>query len=450
MKLFLLAACVALAAAWTPGPRDVCNPTDVRGGTLLLAHERYCQLFYSCDLDGNQFVTRCPVPSLFAYGVGTATCTIFGTSDYLCPKWSCGPTDIGRRYPDVCCDRYFECTATGKFEERSCQVGTSYDTTNEVCSVNNVCNDDAFCWEKNVATGINICVNSPSSNGDPCKYRTEGWQEDRLCPVGTSYDQTTCSCSTFNEGCSSSGLTQAQYRTNKEPDSQCRASGRMDFASNNLRVVSDKLGRDIDHYFFRTGGFTVNGFEAVFDTTLNNIPYIYDYYYNDNTLYAPLAITMSVRFDLPNAVNVGTSYNLLENRWTTDNANSHCSPVTLRFTATYNGLQNGQRQWGFSVTARGSATGINIESTASGSILGTSSDYFRLVFIFNGQISGTVTNRGQSGSINGQSVTLGTDNRNIGTALLPNKCGFAIGRGLSGRIREFNVYEGCLNTNTLG
>jgi len=350
----------------------------------------------------------------------------------------------------VCCDKYYEVTAIGVYSERQCQQGTNFDSVNEVCSVSSQCNDDAFCWERNVATGINTCINTPSSTGDPCKYRTQGWNDDRQCPVGTSYDQNTCSCSTFNEGCSISGLTQAQLQANKVPDTQCRASGRMDFSSGQLRVVSDKLGRDVDHYFYRNSGLNVNLNELSFSTVNNQIPMIYDYYYNDNTLYSPLAITMSVKFNLPVNSNAGTVYNLLENRWTTDAANTHCEPVTLRMAARYVGLNGGQRQWEFTINARGVGTGINIESTASGTILGSSSDYFKITFIFNGRISGTVVNQGQSGSISGQRVTMNTDNRSLGTALLPNKCGFAIGRGLSGSIREFNVYEGCSNTAILG
>jgi len=264
--------------------------------------------------------------------------------------------------------------------------------------------------------------------------------------VGTSYNQATCQCSDFNQGCSISGLTGDQLQENKKPDSQCRASGRMEFTTNQLRVVSDKLGRDVDHYFYRTGGFGVNGQEAVFSTTNNVVPFIYDFFYNDNTLYAPLAIVMTVRFDVNN-INLNSVYNLLENRWTTDPSNTHCEPVSIRMSARYQGITGGQRTWEFTINAIGENL---VESSAAATIQGTSSDYFRIVFTFSGTLGGSVTNRGQTGSVSAQSVEFNGDNRNLGSALKPNKCGFAIGRGLTGRMREFAVYEGCQVFNILG
>merc|ERR1711962_1659743 len=202
MKLLVLAACVALAAAWTPGPRDLCNDANTNGGSILLPHEKYCQLYYTCDLRGNQVELFCPGRMLFAYGTGIAVCVTEGFSTFNCPKWSCSSdTDIGRRYPDTCCSKFWECTA--------------------------------------------------------------------------------------------SGLSADQLLQNKNPDVQCRASGRMQW-NNDLSVVSDKLGRNVDHYFFKSAGFSANSLEGSFDNTNNAQPYIYDYYYNDNTRYAPLAISMMV------------------------------------------------------------------------------------------------------------------------------------------------------------
>lgn len=446
LRVILVAGLVAAAAAFVPGQPDQCNLQNINGGSYLLPHEKYCQLFYSCDIDGNRYVTKCPLQSLFAYGVGTQTCASFGVSPYLCPKWACSSGDIGRRYPDVCCDKYWECTSSGQLSERQCGIGSTFDSVNEICSVNSGCSNDDFCVDNVQPSGFNNCHNSPSSNGDPCKYRSEGWNEDRLCPVGTSYNQATCQCSDFNQGCSISGLTGDQLQENKKPDSQCRASGRMEFTTNQLRVVSDKLGRDVDHYFYRTGGFNVNGQEAVFSTTNNVVPFIYDFFYNDNTLYAPLAIVMTVRFDVNN-INLNSQYSLLENRWTTDPSNTHCSPVTLQISATYTGVSGGSRNWRFDF----GATGENgVDSQASASIQGTSSDYFRVLFTFNGVLGGSVTNRGQSGAISGQTSTMSGDNRQLGSALRPNKCGFALGRGFTGRMREFAVHEGCQVFNVLG
>jgi len=454
MKLFVLAALVALASAWTPGARDQCNQVNINGGSILLPHERYCQLYYSCDLEGNQVALFCPERLIFAYGTGIATCVPAdqGFTSYSCPKWPCNSqNDIGRRYPDTCCGKYWECVAVNTFEEKVCQPGSSFDSTNEICTVQSNCVDNDYCVDNIRPSNINDCRDSATS--DPCTYRSEAWPFDRQCPVGTSFDISTCSCSQFNQGCTASGISADVLLRNKESDASCRASGRIEWSTNDLNVVSDKLNQRIDHYFYRTGGFTVNGQEGIFDNTNNIEPYIYDYYYNDNTLYAPLAIVMTVRFDFQN-IQLNTVFNLLENAWTNDQSNTHCNPVTLRIAARYQGISIGDRNWEFSIQARGENL---VDSSGTASITGNANDYFRIVFTFGVRqgniigIGGSVTNRGQSAQIqNGQPSTFITDNRSMGSALRPNKCGFAIGRGLSGRIREFSVHEGCSSFAQLG
>jgi len=455
MRVFVLAALVAMAAAWQPGARDQCNPTDVNGGTVLLPHERYCQLFYLCDLEGNQKTLFCPGRLLFAYGVGIATCVPNeGFNTFQCPKWSCSTVnDIGRRYPDTCCSKYWECSAVNQFTEKVCSPGESYDSVSEQCRFSSAvsCTDNQYCIDNVRPSNINDCRDSPSN--DPCLYKSEGWPFDRQCPVGTSFDVGTCSCSQFNSGCTASGLSAEVLLRNKEASNNCAASGRISWTSNRLTVVSDKLNQNVDHYFYTSPGFSVNGQEGVFVQSNNVQPFIYDYFYNDNTLYAPLAIVMTVRFDFQNP-QLNSVYSLLENRWTTDSANQHCNPTTLSITARYNGVNLGDRQWEFGISATGEN---NLASTGSVTVNGQSNEYFRIVFTFGVRagnqvgIGGSVTRRGQSGQIsNGNPVSFNTDNRNMGSALRPNKCGFAIGRGLTGRIREFSVHEGCSSFANLG
>jgi hypothetical protein len=338
------------------------------------------------------------------------------------------------------------------FSPKVCPVGTTFDTFNEICQVNSGCVDSQFCVDNINPTGVNVCHNSPSPSGDPCVYRSDGWGQDRQCPVGTSFDSVTCSCSQLNVACTASGLSAELLLSNKQNDATCRASGRVDFSNLALTVVSDKLGRNIDHYFYRSAGFTSNSIEGVFDNSNNVVPFIYDYYYNDNILYSPLAIVMTVRFDFNN-INLNSVYNLLENRWTTDVSNTHCDPVTMRIAARYLGISLGDRQWEFTISARGEN---GVDSVGTATITGNANDYFRVVFTFGPRttgligLGGSVTNRGQSSQISGASVNFSTDNRSMGASITPNKCGFALGRGLSGRIREFAVYEGCSNFNTLG
>merc|ERR1712002_448091 len=442
MKLLVLAACVALSAAWQPGPRDLCNNVNTEGGSAILPHEKYCQLYYTCDLRGTQTTLFCPGRMLFAYGVGIGVCVTEGFSTFNCPKRSCSSqNDVGRRYPDTCCGKYWECTAPNQLSEKECNPGTRFDMNSESCQPNAICEDNEFCIDNRQPSNINDCINSASLTGDSCKYRTQGWPFDRQCPLGTSFDTSTCQCSQFSTDCLGSNVSPSDLIENKTPDVQCRASGRVSWS--NLGVFSDKLnGRQVDHYFYRSPGFTSSSLEGVF--TSNN--FIYDYFYNDNTLYAPLLITMMVRFDTVSP-QLSTEYVFLENRWSTDPSNTHCQ-TTLKFSAAYNGVIRGDRSWRFNIQATGEN---NQQSSGSASISGQSGDYFRIRFTFGTTIGsqigigGSVTNYGTNGQFGGISANFNTDNRNMGSAIKPTKCGFAIGRGLNGRVREFNVYEGCSN-----
>jgi len=454
MKYLALFGFVALAAAWTPGTREECDGENAQGGSILLPHETYCQLYYSCNIHGDQWPQYCPGGMLFAYAPGLAVCVTEGLSIYNCPNWPCSVSaDVGRRYPDTCCDKYWECTEPGVFSTKECAPGTSYDMNSEQCLANAACTDHRLCSKNLQPTNIDDCLDSVSPS-DPCMYRTRGYDVDRQCPTGTSFDSSTCQCSLWNEGCAGSGLTLEQLIENKSPDTQCRASGKLQFGSNNeLTVVSDKFeGRKVDHYFHIAEGFSTSSLEGVFDAGNNQVPLIYDYYYNDNTLYAPFAITMTVRFDF-NSGNIqrNQEFSLLENRWSTDPTNTHCIP-TLKISAKYLGIISGSRFWAFSVKAKGEN---NVENTLASTISGSANDYFRVVFTFgvgsdNGAVTmgGSVSNRGQANQAN-RKVDFVTDNRSMGSALQPTKCGFAIGRGLSGRVREFNVYEGCANFDLL-
>jgi len=453
-----LAVCVAAASAWTPGAKDTCNRVNTEGGTIHLPHEIYCQAYYTCNLANNQEAMYCPGNLLFAYGTGIANCVGDGFSVFTCPKWPCSSQqDIGNRFPDTCCDKYWECTAFNVYTQKDCPAGQKYDMNTETCSVNANCPKSDFCFEEFPSSNFRDCHNSPSPSGDPCLYRSLNYANDRQCPVGTAFDSATCQCSQFNQACTASGISAEVLIENKQPDAQCRASGKIDFVSGRLQngqfvTRSEKLNRNIDHYYYLTsGGLSASNSELVFSTSNTIVPFIYDYYYNDNILYAPLAITMTVRFS--DNIQLNTVFNLLENRFSTDPSNTHCNPVTLRFTARYNGVQLTDSQWEFGISARGENL---VDSTGTAAISGRPNDYYRIVFTFGQRsgnsigIGGSVTNRGTTGSNQGRTVNFQTDNRSMGSALKPNKCGFAIGRGLSGSIREFSVHEGCSTFANLG
>jgi len=71
-----------------------------------------------------------------------------------------------------------------------------------------------------------------------------------------------------------------------------------------------------------------------------------------------------------------------------------------------------------------------------------------VVYYFNNNLSGSVQNVGTSGrSQSGQKVNFDPSAVSLGGRIGTNKCGFSIGRNLSGRMTEFQVFEGCTNAN---
>jgi len=473
--LVCLVLCLASAYGWTPGPARTCSNLGTLAGDSRFPHEKFCQVFYSCDQFQNRFRTVCPKPSLFAYGDGVTTCSVLGSTKYTCPYWPCASDiDKGRKYPDVCCGKYWECTKPGKYTSKECETGETFNFNLERCvnENSNTCTNDEYCyadpssnWLNNINDNPNHrdfdCFNTASTL-TACEYFTDGWAKARKCPLGTQYDPLTCSCSQVSVGCSSSGLTQADFIIQKKPDAECRASGKIEFRTptglNGIETYTLKNGisgsnngkQQVDHYYDYNQKSTDPNFVTFNqgEANFNGNGALYDYYYVDNILFAPLAISLTVKFTQPNAgFNQNNKIKLLENVYQ-EGVTKYCSEATIGIYATYAGAQNGLNQWTFELVARGEGTTRNIVLQTSATIAGSSSDYFRVVYNFNKSLNGFVENRGPFGTSVGvgtQKVTINQSSGSLTGRIGTNKCGFSIGYNLLGKIRDFAVYEGCMN-----
>jgi len=466
LVLSVIAATLAAATAFQPGPRPACDLKNTMAGTNLLPHENFCNMFYTCDLKNNQTALQCPDEMLFAYGPGHAVCVRMGYANSTCPNWQCdSAANIGNKFPSPCCDEYWECTGIKKFERRVCNsgLGEKFDPVNEVCSNTYVCLNDEqkVCPKKFVAGGVGVCPHSPGAT--PCEYKTVGWPKDRKCPGGTKFNQQKCGCGDHDLGCAPSGLSAEQQLIHKAPQANgaCQATGRMQWNANSvsepITVFSNRLSEKVDHFFLRpSSGFSINsnGQEALFSysslTQADNVAdnFIYDYFYNDNVLYAPTAFRMTVKFSsatFQNAV-------LLENRYDSSASNTYCNP-SLRILASAGSINLGQIPFTFTVSMRGEN---GIQSLMQAQVNGQVSDYFRLTIYFGSNNlnagntqSGTVVNRGSTNLLNGNQAQFAGDNRNLGASLARVKCGFAFCRKFTGALRDFAVYEGCSSINNV-
>ncbi|XP_012937762.1 uncharacterized protein LOC106011722, partial [Aplysia californica] len=170
MKFLILAACVAVATAFTPAAKPVCNADNNEGGSLLLSHENYCQLFYSCNGDQQAFEMTCPDGYLFSWDQGLANCVPPDSVTVTCPNWRCLSSDIGNRFPDTCCSKYWECTSGGRYQQRSCPVGQTFNSVTENCDFN-TCTSNSYCIDNIRPSSETHCHDVAEANS-PCTYST--------------------------------------------------------------------------------------------------------------------------------------------------------------------------------------------------------------------------------------------------------------------------------------
>jgi len=481
-----------------------------------MPHELYCQLFYSCDANGNRFVSACPSWSsltssntlafnqLFAFGEGIGTCMSgpnFGSD--ICPYWPSAQLNVQQqsKYPDVCCNKYWRVSSVGNFVQETCPGNQRFDNQNGICvNTNNGqrCSNQLFdgvdyCYETFSGLDPNdpnnaACPHSPINvPGKQCLYTTAGFDVERKCPSGTSFDSTRCGCTVFNEGCLGNVLTPAQLRLQKAPDANCNPSGKMSFSNlvDNFQdsiniaqplVYSQKLNNGqqtpVDHYFtMRQVSF--NDFNNPNSAKFSGAgAYLYDYYYVDNPLYASFVINMRIKFDYGNNGYYQTNqeYMLLQNNYYSNEKDgsvrdiitgemvtlrenqqdtAFCGEPTIYIKATYLGNTQGQsnrRNWRFEFGARGErdtqyanlGLGTRLQYN-QGSKVSTStqanqqttahvetqndSDTIRLTYVFNGAVSGQIAVFANSGQLRGSAISLASSGSTGDRGFLNNQIG---------------------------
>ncbi|CAL1535096.1 unnamed protein product [Lymnaea stagnalis] len=411
---------------------QTCTDPIVQAGSGYFGHPIYCQLFYQCDTGLNRFEMVCAPGTV--YNNDLMTCV---TPDRaVCNNWACNSQSVGSRYPALCCDEYFECTGTG-FSQGTCLKGTVFNASTRQCVVG-ACNDDRRCYRP-IADDPNYkCFDVPDAAGNPCVYTTRiNGQEirNRPCADGTAFNGSTCQCSIFSSACPS-GVNPI---ANKYLDNLCRVSFNAEFNTFPLGATTDKLGgvnRPLLSYFQTVGVRVING-NAVLrpDFLTGAIPYIYNYYLNANQLGMPVAFSVVFRWDNPTN---GASLVLLTNNY---NPNV-CSP-TLEVRVAYTTGQYSVFVTAVGATATSATTQVRISGNTMGTISMSTGNYLEALVTFNGTLSGQLIDRGSTGFVNtGNFVNL-LPSAYLGESLAANKCGFLVGRGLTGAIERFRVYEGC-------
>lgn len=423
-------ACLAMAQAQFPVQTSPsCDNQRTIRGVNTMSDSNYCQLFYQCDLANNPKARSCNVGELF----DEISQNCKAPQDTVCKSWSCPNSLIN--FPDLCCDKYWECN-NNVFTQKDCGVGQSFDRVRGQCVNGVACQSNELC--------PSILVNNPqqmacplqaAANGNPCSFKFVNIDGDLACAAGTWWNQTACTCSYLPAGqtCSSGDVLRRRTQ-NKQIDSLCRASFRVDFSGSQLVALSDK-----DNTPYQVSdGFLLNAVnlfnnEATLSVTPGSSPYIYSYYYVSNELRSPVAMTVVFR---PSGVQQGQTFDLISNSF--DQNTPVCSTGAVSVKVTYASINN----FNFVVSATGSSGTVD---TFNFNVNASPNNFLRFVFTFDNVVRAQVFDMGPGGNNAPLSVGSRVSTVGLGRALAFNTCGLTIGGGLDGVIREFNVYEGCGN-----
>ncbi|KAK6973436.1 sushi-like protein [Biomphalaria glabrata] len=429
---FLLVNVLFVSGQFNPtASRAGCSDPSVQAGHGYFPHEVFCEKYGQCDSGLNRFDRNCGPGSLYSANINVCV----KPEQANCTYWERSPT--GTKFPAMCCDQYLEKIATG-YAFKFCPSGTIFQASSGNC-ISGVCNDDIGCYRPGkVTVGNNYtCFDIPDENGDPCVYTTQfsgNVIKKRPCPWGTAFNRELCQCSIVTSGCPTAS-TIANNTANKALDPQCRPSFNLDFNSLPLQVTSDKIVSGTTttlNYFTQTVGVTVSNGVAnlVADPANRDNPYIYSYFFNSNQLASPVAFTITFRCDSF----TGVPFQLL-----TNNYNNDVCPATLDVVVTCsNGRYNVQVS-ATGATATGAASELQLKGSANGGLgVQNQNNFVDLTIFYDGTISGLISEK----NTNNRSPITSTSG-NLGTYLATNKCGLVLGRGLTGKIDNFTVREGC-------
>ncbi|XP_005102926.1 uncharacterized protein LOC101855579 [Aplysia californica] len=415
---FAFLICLAASEAQLPPgiPKPKCN-----GG--LIPHEEYCQLFYQCDQQGNRVELACQNNTLWSSFLNVCVFPF----QARCSTWKCNRGSQAR-YPDVCCDSYWQCN-NGLLEQRNCPTGQTFDKFNGQCSQFSGCQDKEQCGFLKVPKTCNLTADP---EGDPRVYYELVTGLRRPCALGTAFNSSTCSCSNLSPIV---GLSLGVH-PNKRLDPLCRPSYSIVFDQLPLSAYSEKMNANLG-FGLKTNGVTVSNGEASLSASISSdgsAPYIYSYFFAANQLLAPLQFTLSF---ITESIAPGQSFDLVSNAFDNSN-NPGCSPAKLRVTVTYVAVNS----WRYDVHVEDSE---GVFDTLIFTVSAPITSYQKFVFLFsNGQARALVFDLGPFKEYNLTNKI--ADERStveLGPRLAVSRCGLTFGEGLEGKIREVSFSEGC-------
>jgi len=459
----VVALCAALCltqAQFTPGAVPVC-PAPGR----LLPHPTYCQLFYICiSADTAPVEMQCGANTVFDASKNTCNFADIPNAG-LCANWVCD----SRRYPDICCDKYWECNAN-RWTQESCPVGQTFDMASGQClaSTTTQCVQSSQCpstFVNNPSQDVCTLTENPS-DPDRCTYYHAG--NLMQCNAEMQFNQATCGCHDRAPAGMCRGFP---YAANKGLDTGCRASFRTQFDNSaTLTAYSDKVnllispaltasGANLQNgggfYLGAKGAVSVSGNEAL----LASNGYIYANYFANNEMHAPVAFVVEFR---PSSFRTGDSFELLSNTFSFENqvcANSLTVSVRNDGPTNVNLGSLNDYRYTFSVALSGKTaldqdvvanipdlTIVVPQSVVTGiQESGSPANYLRFLLTLSG-----ATATAQVAELNGNLNTqfANTASRTAAFAidhLRRTMCGLTVGSSMTGSVRGFTVYEGCGN-----
>jgi len=433
----LIAGLVAVNAQFTPQQKPTCNPDEVIAGSkVFLPHEKYCQLYYHCNLQ-KAFTKTCGRNMFFNFGLLTCLTPndLNAPVGTVCPQWTCN----GNKYPDLCCNKYWQCE-NNIFVQRSCQQNTVFDMAIGQCVNNpNVCVNSKFCDQNRVTSVAYKCPMGVVQN-DKCSYTYTGVIGKLPCPLGTEFNLEKCAF-VHSQDCDASRIN---YALNKALDPNCKASYITQFSTNLLSVDSEKITVNPQFKGSLYSEANVQNGAAILPANAGRE--LYSNYYKFNPIMVPMAMEIIFKVDS----NAQQTFDLITNI-----PPNHLNVPLLECPPTFSvKVTPSFSQWTFNIKASSGVT--NNQETMSFTVNAPNNqNYYKFVMGFQGGIlKAAVYNAGFNGDGSGVSnnqnlIGSKVGTVDLGTEIKATKCGLTIGHNMAGAIKKWAMYEGCMNPNRI-
>uniref|UniRef100_A0A0B6ZWV1 Uncharacterized protein n=1 Tax=Arion vulgaris TaxID=1028688 RepID=A0A0B6ZWV1_9EUPU len=413
-------------ATVTTGP---CSQCLYDGGFTRMPDPDYCDSFYWCSETGTATRSACADGTFFDGNICNEMSIV------KCPSAECTMnTPVNTYYPSGrCCNVYYECTG-GKNVKRLCANGEVYNHAKRSCEV--PADIEAVCRQigkfecDKKSDVISSCICSSDTFGNQCYFWCWGYRFQ--VSTGTVWSDKECSLihSTVDY-CQATNIT-----TDRDLDVTCKAAFSASYNGQSRQVMDERSNAPIDISSIVQNVILSN--DAVVFAAGATDPFLYYFYFNNNDIGLNFAINLRFKFK---GTDLNINYDLLSNNYCKE------CPATISFTIA--AKSSTTRSLSATLVTTGGTIFLGVDINMS-----DNSNFLEVIVVFDDStVSGLVKELNQGTLAVITTVRFPVINKTSGSTIMPNKCGFVLGRGHNnnfvGDVDNFAVYRNCKTISSL-